>query len=388
MKWINFLHFYQPANIDAYKIKEATERSYKRVVKALEENPEIKLTVNITGCLILRWVELGYLDLIERISKLIKNGQMEITGTAAFHPVMPLISQKENVNQIKENEAILKKYLNLPKKPAGFFIPEMMYNPEVSKLIKALDYKWVILDEVAFDGTLKNEIDYGKRYQDKNSGITIIFRNRELSKSYVPETLETLLEQKGNCEIAITATDGELYGLRHQDQTGKFERILKNKQITTYTISEFIKTYQISAELKPVNSSWESTPEEIQKGEPYILWHNKKNEIQMKLWQLANLAIDCCENYNNDRNIHWARWHLVRGLASCTFWWASARDFKLFSSISWSPDEIERGTNELIRSIRALEEKQTRELKRKAERLYVKIQQMIWDMHWTYYWKK
>jgi len=108
----------------------------------------------------------------------------------------------------------------------------------------------------------------------------------------------------------------------------------------------------------------------------------------MKLWQLANLVYKTVEDYKKDDNYGWARWHFVRGLASCTFWWASAKDFRLFGPISWSPDEIERGSNELIRAIRALDDVTTRRTKIKAERLYIKIKQMVWDRHWKYYWKK
>lgn len=100
------------------------------------------------------------------------------------------------------------------------------------------------------------------------------------------------------------------------------------------------------------------------------------------------MAYDTVENYKHDANYGWARWHLVRGLASCTFWWASGRDLKLFAPISWSPDEIERGTNEFIRAIRALDNDNTRDVKMKAEKLYVKIKQMVWEQHWTYYWKR
>jgi hypothetical protein len=32
MIWINILHCYQPANSDAYKIKEAADLSYKKIV--------------------------------------------------------------------------------------------------------------------------------------------------------------------------------------------------------------------------------------------------------------------------------------------------------------------------------------------------------------------
>ena len=78
MKWINFLHIYQLSNTDGYAIKEATEESYLRIIKGLEEHPNVNFTFNITGCLINRWHELGYGDLIKRIKALVKRKELSL----------------------------------------------------------------------------------------------------------------------------------------------------------------------------------------------------------------------------------------------------------------------------------------------------------------------
>ena len=79
----------------------------------------------------------------------------------------------------------------------------------------------------------------------------------------------------------------------------------------------------------------------------------------------------------------------MRGLQSCTFWWSSARDFsRQFGPLSWGPDEIERGTNDLIRAVRSLSSESTRDAKLQAEKLYSAIIKMVWQKHWAYYWKK
>jgi len=385
MLWINFLHLYQPVNADARFIKEATELSYLRLVKALEENPGIKFTLNITGALIIRWEELGYQDLLKRINNLREKGQIELTGTAAYHPLLPLIPKEETIQQIKENEEILRRHFGDNFKPKGFFLPEMAYSPEVGKIIKKLGYEWIILDEIARTGKL-GEIDFNKIYEDKKSGLKVIFRSRKLSDCYVPEIIKKLEEKE---TLAITGTDAELYGLRHTDQTGEFEKVLLEKNLETKTISEFINSFPKAEKTKLVNCSWGSTEEELKRKEPFFLWSDKKNKIQKNIWKLANLAYKTSEKYKNDSNYFWSRWHLVRGLASCTFWWASGKNFShIFGPHAWNPDEIERGVNELIRSIRALDDVATRDTKIKAEKLYIKIKKIVWKNHWTNYWKK
>ena len=150
MLWINFLHIYQPVNADAHVIKEATDMSYYRIIRALEEHPEIKFTINISTCIFYRWEELGYKDIIVRIGKLIKKGQIDLTGTACYHPILPLIPEKEIEYQIKENENLLKKHFGSDFKPKGFFFPELAYSPEAAKIVKQMGYKWILLDEIAY----------------------------------------------------------------------------------------------------------------------------------------------------------------------------------------------------------------------------------------------
>ena len=384
MQWINFLHLYQPANTDAHIIKEATDESYTRIIRAIEEHDNVKFTMNIQGCLFLRWDELGYSWLIEKIARLVNSGKIDLTGTAAYHALLPLIPEIEIEKQIKEHEEILQKYIGKDYKPKGFFLPEMAYSKKIGKIVKKLGYEWIILDEIAMNGKL-NQVDFTKNYIDKNSKLKVIFRSREKSLNYIPDLID---KQLINDNLLITATDGELYGLRHIDHTAVFEKILKDKKLETKTISKFLNENHVTEKIDLVDSSWESTEKELEKNQPFILWKNKKNKIHNQLWDLANLTIETINKYPNDSNHTWARWHLVRGLASCTFWWAAARDFKLFSGISWNPDQIERGINELIRAIRSLEDVTTRETKIKAEKMYIKLKQNIWTKHWKYYWKK
>ena len=386
MLWINFLHIYQPVNTDAYNISEATEKSYLRIIRALEENAKIKFTMNINGCLFLRWEELGYHYLIKRIGELIKKEQLEITGNAAYHPLLPLIPLDEARKQILESEEIFRKYFGNDFKPKGFFFSEMAYGKEIAALVKSLGYEWIVLDEISREGKIGNH-DFNKNYFDKNSGLKAIFRSRELSNSFVPDTIQKMIED--NKKLAITATDGELYGLRYIDQTGKFEKLLKQNNLKTLTISEFLKQNREEKNIAIINSSWESSEEDLKNNKPYALWQDKDKEIQNNLWNLANWAYKTIEDNKNDTNYIWARWHLVRGFASCTFWWASGKDFKeSFGPLAWSPDEIERGSNELIRAIRALDNIETREIKMKAEKMYIEIKRKIWKQHWAYYWKK
>ena len=384
--WVNFLHFYQPPTALNEIVIEATDKSYKRIISALKCNPKINFTLNITGCLLEKLADLGYSNLINDLKNLVSSGQIELTGSAAWHPLLALLPKQEIVRQIKINQKILQKYFGAKLKLKGFFIPEAAYGVKVAKIVKKLNYRWIMLDEISAD-IKSNQLDFSNLYIDKNSGLKILFRQRQDSKKYPPQTIFKLIEELKE-KMVITATDAELYGLRHQDFSGTFEKLLKRPEIKTLTASEYLAGLSQSKKITLRASSWESTEKELKNNLPYFLWHNKKNKIQTMLWQLANLAISTVNKYPEDQNYSWARQHLDNGLASCTFWWASAHDFRLYGPISWNPDEIEKSANELIRSIRTLADPKTKQTKIKAEKLYIKIKQLIWHKHWNYHWGK
>jgi len=386
MLWINFLHLYQPANADPETVAEASEKSYLRLVSALENHPHTKMTFNISGCLLLRWQAMGYWRLINRIKALLGRGQLEITGTAAYHPILPLVPLAEARQQIQDNEQILKEVLDIQNRPAGFFFPEMAYSPETGKLVRELGYQWAVLDEIHPYGRV-GQAEPDRVYKDRASGLDLVLRSRQYSNSYVPDTLLELSDQQGRA--VITGTDGELYGLRHEDPGQSFEKLLASQGLQTLTISEFIAKQSDRLEVEAVSASWESTEKELALGRPFKLWHDPDNHIQELQWQLAGLAQKIVNDNQEDDNYAWARWHLVRGLASCAFWWASEKSFEhIYGPKAWNPDEIERGTNELIRSVRALEGDVTRATKIKAEEVYIEIKREIWQRHWNYHWKR
>jgi len=270
----------------------------------------------------------------------------------------------------------------------------MAYSSKVASLVKKLGYSWIILDEIAFSGDLRQHPDPTVNYQDQASGLKIVFRNRVISSSYPPDTLRAAATKNktdaSTSPTIITGTDAELYGLRHEDPTAELEKLVRTGIYKTATISAYLKTKRKKPEkISIVPCSWESSPKEIKQGKPYILWNNSKNKIQSDLWRLAYLALDAGEKFKGDKNYYWYRWHLVRGLASCAFWWASAHNFsKIFGPYAWSPDDIERGLEDLVRSVRSLEAPKSKRYKLDAEKYYLRIKKLIWQEHWRKHWQK
>ncbi len=388
MRWINFLHIYQPPTLEKETLVRITREAYFNIIHILKKNPNYKITLNITACLTEYLNQVGFTKLIDELKILIKKHQVELTGSAAFHPLMPLIPAKEAERQIKVNAEINRKYFGKLYHPAGFYLPEMAYSPAVAKIIKKNGYDWIILDEIAYNGKINrskrtSKINYQIKYIDQHSSLAVVFRQRNISKTFVPETISQLLKLSAakRPEVVIAATDGELYGHKYVDWSGYHEQILKNKDLQTMTISAYLKSLKKNQFIKPLSSSWESTPLELKKNIPYSLWYHPRNKIHRQLWSLANYALKLNYQYKNDGNHFASRLHMERGLASCTFWWASGKDFKLFDPPAWNPTEIEKGALELLRSIRSLNSLPAKQ-KIKAEKIFLEIHKLIWTKHW------
>ena len=378
--WANFLHWYLAPTMEKEIVDQVVKESYRKLVAILKFYPRLKLTMNITGCLTEMLVANGYTKLIDDIKKLLDKKQIELTDSAAYHPLLPLVPEKEVISQIEKNNKINSKYFGANYQPNGFFLPELAYSQKIAKLIDKLGYKWILLDEISFKGKF-DSVDFTKKYKIKDTKLFAIFRSRAISKSFVPQTIQDMLKNNSHPPIIISATDAELYGHRHDDREKIFQKVIRQKNLKTITISDLLASIKKTEPASPIASNWESLESELKNKIPYGLWSHPKNTIQKNLWQLAGLAAKLVNQKNKDPNHYWARWHLNRGLASCTFWWASGRDFRLFGPPAWKPDEIEKGGQELIKSIRSLETL-SNEKKLEAEKLYLKIKRSTWSKHW------
>jgi len=383
LTWVNFLHIYQPPAQFPEILDQVVRESYLELITLATRYKRFSFTLNINACLSEQLAERGHKKVIDGLLRLARRGQIEFTGSAAYHAILPLLPEHEVIHQVKKNDEINKRIFGAHYKPTGFYLPEMAYSARVAKIIKRLGFKWLILDEKQ----VKGKIDNRKKYIIKPAGLEVVFRERDLSKAFPPQILFDRLQKAEQDIVAVSATDGELYGHWHQDYDNLLQRLLNKRQVKILKVSDFLFEREGKLPVEPFRSSWETLPQELAAGVPFRLWYDPRNKLHQTLWQMANLAIKIVKKHERDPNFYWARWHLDRGLASCTFWWCSRARPSPFSPITWNPDEIEKGLIQLIRAIRSLE-KVSPKTKLLAEKKYFKLQKLIWETHWRKYGKK
>lgn len=351
MKWANFLHFYQPANQQPDILEAIVAQSYRPIIEGMKKNKRVSLTINISGTLFELFHKYGYEDLIRDIKKMVEEGRIEITGSAKYHPLLPLISKEEIKRQIELNTETLRKFLG-NYTPQGFFPPEMAIDNKTIEAAEELGFKWIILDEIACGGNV-GEVDYSQVYKIKNSSMRVFFRDRRLSNlimSAVVRSRETLLsamdkEMKSGNYI-VTAMDAETFGHHRPGLEKMLFEIFKAEEFDLIKISDIEKDYKVVKEVAPTPTTWASSKADIENGIQFLSWSDPENIIHKWQWAMTEMVIG--EVYSVPKN-H-PRYELVRGkldkaLASDHFWWASAKPW-------WSLEMIEYGAYSLLDTLR------------------------------------
>jgi len=384
MFWINFLHIYQPPGQNKKLLERIVRESYLKILEILENNSGLKITLNISGSLIEQLAKIQRLDILRRIKRLINEDHIELTGTAMYHPLLPLLPSQEIKRQIELNEKISKKYLSdSSEKLKGFFLPEMAYNKRAEGVIRQMGYQWIVLDEIAFDGKL-GKVDFSVDYQInshiktfgvgiKKTNLEVVFRNRGLSDIFTTGWAKTeerffkaVSYDNRSDQYLITAMDGETFG-HHQPGLEKiWKRFLLNPQTKTLFVSQYLKLRKEKKEIVPISSSWSSSTLELKKDLPYRLWLDPKNKIHSLQWQLTNLAIKEIETHSFLKGFQEARKKLDQALFSCQYWWATEDHF--------DPLMIKRGTSYLIESLKILDEQK---IIKKAEMISGRIIKLV-----------
>lgn len=348
MIWANFLHFYQPPTQKPVWVKKITAESYRRLVQGMLEHPEARVTININGILDELLDQNGEGDVLDGLKELLRRGQIELTASAKYHPLLPMLPDEEIIRQVELNNDTHKKYFGDLYKPRGFFPPEMAFSKHVAEVVAKLGYEWIIVDELSF----KKEhaaVDYSTIYDVEGlKNFHIFFRERKMSYKILSGQIGTgnlLVDSLGDRlqkdEYLLTAMDGETFGHHRPGLEHLLFEIYAAKEIKTCLISDLAERFPKRAVVDPLPSTWALMEKDLEKNEPFSRWQDSRNPIHMLQWQLSNLAMEVVHTADpKDPEFSKARTALDRAIHSDQYWWASAKPW-------WSLEMMERGAKEL-----------------------------------------
>lgn len=371
MIWANLFHIYQPPKQKKEIIQKVAHESYLRIIEILKKRPKVKISLNINASLTEQLPRAGLSQMIDDLITLISRGQIELTGSAKYHVILALLPENEIIRQIELNNQTNKKYFGRHWRPTGFFIPELCYSKKVANIVKKLGFKWLILDEIAYNGKF-GKVKFEKQYIIKDIGLPVFFRNTRISNLFftaeakTPKDFFRIVNEDGRSKnYLLTAGDGENLGHHQKEMDELYEQILDTKIFTAINFSDLFKIYKRREEISPLPSSWSSREEDLKRQVAYPLWKNPKNEIHKMQWQLTNLVIKIINQKKSDPYYKAARKKLDQALHSDQYWWASANPW-------WSVEMIENGAKMLVSVVKTLKNISPITQK-KANKLYQQI---------------
>jgi len=385
--WAPLLHFYQPPIQLPEVLRKVVVESYRPLLEVFEQYPSARVTVNINGVLTEMLWEYGYQDVIERLTQLAERGQLEFTGSAKYHAILPLIPEDEQRRQIRRNYLTNRHFFGDVYQPKGFFPPELCYSRGILDPVIDYGHRWIILSGIACPAPWPVDKFYKTRNGDE---VVVVFRDDVLSNKIAFQDMDGqaflghLRETRGSQtkdSYVVTAMDAETFGhhIQHWDQLFLAE-VYESLQPVAYedvrqahpladshrallgmadqppgaaagdvkvvTISDLIDRFAAADVVQPVASSWSTTEDDLRAGNPYPLWKDPANDIHKLQWQHVQICLESvdkalavADNPGSQRHAEIARGLLDQALHSCQFWWASRRPH-------WDVNMIGRGLSQ------------------------------------------
>lgn len=361
MIWAPFLHIYQPPTQYPRIFKKIAVESYAPLIETFERNPKAKVTLNIPASLTEQLVKYGYFDLVKRLARLAGKGQIELTGSAAFHPLLTRLPEDEVERQVGLNEEMNRQYFGVFK-PRGFFPPEMAYSRTVGEIVLKLGYDWVLVEEVTFPS--RGKVRRDATYQLMGSKLKIFFRNRDLSLAIAFGGVKTITEFKEKAKkekgYLLTAMDGETFGHHRPNAFTLLNDLYK--EFESVTISDLLTLFPKQLETEPLECTWASSAAECRRGIAYPRWDNPKSPLHNKQWELLGLAIEVVKRAGERGE---GRLLLDKAMHSDQFWWASHAPF-------WHLGMVARGAKMLLKVVNT-SSGVSKDERQRAQRLYDEI---------------
>ncbi|MBI2064491.1 MAG: hypothetical protein HYT62_00335 [Candidatus Yanofskybacteria bacterium] len=363
LKIVLLLHFYQPWWQPSWMIKKIANECYRPILNLIEEFEGFCFTANINLSLLVH-LEEHCPDIVDGFRRAIKNGKLELTGSTAQHPIMPLIPEFVQKAQIEEDRDQKEIQFDLKPNCSGFFLPELAFSTKVVGLLKNYNYRWTVMDDEPFVAT------YGKNSVPFNSviswdGFKVFMRsnywsNMISSGKYSFGDIKAIMEHEipswtGNVPAyLIIAMDAETFGHHHCHLIDTFLRPMLREWVGLPT-GQAVPFAQAGNKIVSIESlsvdfperqvhylsdgSWSTSVHDIKRNNPFPLWSSKVNIDRYRLWKLVNLALTHFEQ---------ARDECLRITSSCHWWWISRS--------GWEPELMQKGA-ELAFSILTEEEK-------------------------------
>ena len=211
------IHNHQPVGNFGWVLAEVFEQAYQPMVDALERHPTVRLSLHYTGPL-LEWLRVERPEFIARLAALVGRGQVEILGGGYYEPVLASLPERDRIGQLRRMADELEGLFG--RRPAGAWLAERVWEPDLPTSLVAGGYGWTILDDAHFRAAAIPEEDLWGPYTTDDQGHLLRVFGTEQGLRYripfrdVSEVIDYLRAHatEDGERVGMMGDDGEKFG--------------------------------------------------------------------------------------------------------------------------------------------------------------------------------
>lgn len=352
-----FLHFYQPPTQLDDILERIVFESYRPVLSAFLKNGKAHATFNFPAGLAKLLTKAGFGDVVDNIRQLVARGQVELTGTAAYHAFLPLLPTNEIKRQILLNEEGLTRFFGRTAR-IGFFPPELTFSNKLAREVNNLGFKWMAIPMISLGDKIP---EFRTLYKLYGANLYLFPRHKWASAVILSgqvRTRKSFLEWLKNEKpvgFILTIMDAETFGHHRPGLENLLEELIQGREFETLKVSDLFGQLTEIEEVKPREACWSNEEQDfwldkerkIVTNHPFLLWKDPQNPIHSSQWKLTRLAIKTVNG--KSETVSQKKWQRARSLldealSSDQYWWASGKPW-------WSLEMVEVGAYNLVKVI-------------------------------------
>lgn len=275
-----------------------------------------------------------------------------ILGTAYYHPVLPLIPALDREEQLRRWQGI-GRHLFWRTAFQGFWPPEMGFCMDLVPLLQRLGYRYTVVDSEYVEPVTPMswpELRY-RPHLARHDGaeIVVVVRDRDLSNAQESGMdadwfVRELRERTKHCDfppLVMTATDGDNGGwFRNSEPCANFwgmyrELLDRARSGTSPVRPDFIEDYLdrhgVYGEVRVSSGAWNTG---WHHGRGFVQWTGSEaqRDALVRVAETSRAVNDARVHAREVHGLNWERerlleaatWHLLRAETSCNFFWGAA----------------------------------------------------------------
>ena len=147
LRFLLVIHNHQPLGNFGEVIHALTDRAYRPFLEAIRDRPAIKLTLHVSGPLLL-WMQHRSHDYLDLVGELVQRGQVELLLGGLYEPILAAIPHDDRVAQITLMAERLQSRFGV--RPRGLWLTERVWDSAIIPALADAQVAYVFMDDRAF----------------------------------------------------------------------------------------------------------------------------------------------------------------------------------------------------------------------------------------------